>query len=207
VAVYGTLKKGYSNYFHYLSSSKFIAHGTTNKKYPLVIKGLPYLIEKSGVGHHVEVDIFKVSSSVLANLDRLESHPDWYRRSQIDIKTKNGVLKCWVYFNVREFAENQVHHVRYTQDTRPLSYWQKADEKESESYKSIFGEYGYDIPNNIRLLDIIEDDCEDCDFDIENEKPICVNCFHDLEHDTFANYHCSGCDEWFTESEVLRFQP
>jgi len=46
-----------------------------------------------------------------------------------------------------------------------------------------------------------------CEFDIENEKPICVNCFHDLEHDAFANYHCSGCDEWFTESEVLRFQP
>jgi tRNA(Ile2) C34 agmatinyltransferase TiaS len=39
-----------------------------------------------------------------------------------------------------------------------------------------------------------------------NEKPVCVECFHDLEHDGFANYHCSGCGEWFSENEVLRFQ-
>ena len=59
----------------------------------------------------------------------------------------------------------------------------------------------------LSLLDIFEDDCDDCEFDIVNEKPICVDCFHDLEHDGFANYHCSGCDGWFTEDEVLRFLP
>lgn len=212
IAVYGTLKKGYSNYHHYLSSSKFIAKGTTKDKYPLIIQGLPYLIEQSGQGYHVEVDIFKVSSSVLANLDILEGHPTWYRRKQVDVKTKNGVLKCWIYFNIRERAEGKQHHKTYTQNNKPLSFWQKEDEKESDKYSrdkyvSIFTQMGYDEPKSVCLEDILGADCEDCGFDIENEKPVCVNCFHDLEHDAFANYHCSGCDEWFTENEVLRFQP
>ena len=34
-------------------------------------------------------------------------------------------------------------------------------------------------------------------------KPFCVNCYNDLEFDGFSNYHCSGCDSWFTEHEVL----
>jgi gamma-glutamylaminecyclotransferase len=192
IAVYGTLKKGYSNYHHYLSASKFIAKGKTKDKYPLIIRGLPYLIEQKGKGHNVEVDIFKVSGGVLAHLDRLEGHPDWYRRKQIDVKTKNGVLKCWIYFNIRETADGKEYHKEYTQSYKPLKYWEEQDEKESEK---------------ACLLEILDDECDDCGFDIENEKPICVNCFHDLEHDTFSNYHCSGCDEWFTESEVMRFQP
>ena len=44
VAVYGTLKKGYNNYFNYLTSSKHLGAGTTKDKYPLVIDGLPYLV-------------------------------------------------------------------------------------------------------------------------------------------------------------------
>ena len=207
IAVYGTLKKGYSNYHHYLTASKFIGKGTTKDKYPLIISGLPYLIEKSGHGHHVEVDIFKVSGGVLAQLDRLEGHPDWYRRKQVDVTTKNGVLKCWIYFNIRETAEGKQHHKTYTQSTKPLKFWEQEDEKESEKYVSIFARMGYDEPKSVCLLDILDDECDDCEFDIENEKPICVNCFHDLEHDMFANYHCSGCDEWFTEAEVLRFKP
>jgi tRNA(Ile2) C34 agmatinyltransferase TiaS len=44
------------------------------------------------------------------------------------------------------------------------------------------------------------------EFDRSKEKPICIDCYHDLEFDGFANYHCNGCDGWFTEEEVLRFQ-
>ena len=93
VAVYGTLKKGFSNYYNYLSGTKHIGNGRTKEKYPLIVRGLPYLIEERGKG-----------------------------------------------------------------------------------------------------------------FNVEEEKPICVDCFHDLEHDGFANYHCSGCNGWFTEDEVVTFQ-
>ena len=202
VAVYGTLKKDYSNYYSYLTSSKHIGKGETKDKYPLVIKGLPYLIEEQGTGHNVEVDIFKVSGTVLAQLDRLEGHPNWYRRKQIEVVTVAGrVLKCWIYFNIRERAVGQVHHKAYIQKPYQYEWYTKQDAIETERSFGRFSE------RDLNLLEIYKDDCEDCEFDIENEKPICVNCFHDLEHDKFANYHCSGCDEWFTESEVLRFQP
>ena len=203
VAVYGTLKKGYSNYNHYLTSSKYVGNGETKDKYPLVISGLPYLIEERGQGHNVEVDVFKVSSSVLSALDRLEGHPNWYRRKQIEISMKGGKsLTCWIYFNIRETGKGQIHHKTYEQiASKSVKWYEEQDEKESELSFSKYTE------RQLNLLDIFEDDCDDCEFDIDNEKPICVDCFHDLEHDGFVNYHCSGCDGWFTEDEVLRFRP
>lgn len=201
VAVYGTLKKGYSNYHSYLTKSKHIGKGETKDKYPLIIKGLPYLIEAKNNGHNVDVDVFKVSGTVLANLDRLEGHPNWYRRKQIDINMVGGkVLKCWIYFNIRERGIGEVHHKSYTQKPYKLSWYKEKDEVETVRSYGKFSEV------ELNLLEINEDDCYDCDFDIDNEKPICVNCFQDLEHDAFANYHCNSCDEWFTEREVLRFK-
>lgn len=208
VAVYGTLKKGYSNYNHYLTSSKHVGKGTTKDRYPLVIKGLPYLIENKGYGFNVEVDVFKVSSSVLANLDRLEGHPNWYRRKQIPIKVGKKELTCWIYFNIRETGKGEELHSTYTQTPNRVKWYEEEDERESDKYESIFSNMGYEKPKSVFLTDILEDDdCEDCGFDIVNEKPICVECFHDLEFDGFANYHCCGCDGWFTEDEVLKFRP
>lgn len=178
VAVYGTLKFGYSNYRHYLTSSKFIGEGVTKDKYPLIIKGLPYLIEERGKGHNVEVDVFRVSDTVLEELDRLEGHPNWYRRKQIPIKINNKTVQCWIYFNIKEKAIGEFHST-YEQVYMPTKIWSFMDAEQS----------------------VIEKDCE-CD-----GAPICVDCTHDLEYDGFANYHCVGCDGWFTESEVLRFEP
>ena len=206
IAVYGTLKKGYSNYNHYLTGSKYVGKGETKDKYPLVVSGLPYLIEERGQGFNVEVDVFKVSASVLAELDRLEGHPTWYRRKQIDIQMKDKVLKCWIYFNLREKSNGKTLHSTYTQAPNKVKSYEEEDEKESAKEVSIFAQYGYDEPKSARLIDILEEECDDCEFDIINEKPVCVNCFHDLEHDLFANYHCSSCDEWFNESEVIMFR-
>jgi gamma-glutamylaminecyclotransferase len=201
VAVYGTLKKGYSNYHSYLTKSKHIGKGETKDKYPLVIKGLPYLIEDKGKGHNVEVDVFKVSSTVLQQLDRLESHPNWYRRKQVEIKLKNGkMLVCWIYFNILESSNGNQHHKTYTQKPFKFSWYDSVDEqKEVKSY-------GRFSERDLNLLEIVEDEFGDNEFDIHNEKPICVNCFNDLEHDMFSNYHCMSCNEWFTEADVLRFR-
>lgn len=197
VAVYGTLKKGYSNYNNYLTGSKHVGAGKTKDKYPLVIKGLPYLIEEIGKGYNVEVDVFKVSDPVLANLDRLEGHPTWYRRKQIPIKVNGKELMCWIYFNIREVSAGDLLHSKYVQ--KPFKSWYYEDKSDRE-IKWTNNRY------QLNLLDFDEDECDDCDFDVLNEKPVCVECFHDLEHDGFVNYHCSGCGEWFTENEVLRFQ-
>lgn len=105
VAVYGTLKKGYSNYQRYLRTSNHIASGVTANKYPLVVKGLPYLIEREGKGYNVEVDIFSVSNDTLRDLDSLEGHPNFYERKQTEILAKGKRYTCWIYFNRTHTSE------------------------------------------------------------------------------------------------------
>jgi hypothetical protein len=56
------------------------------------------------------------------------------------------------------------------------------------------------IDNNDRFP--VETRIEEPEFDITKEKPLCINCFHDLESDNFGSYYCSGCNDWFSENEV-----
>jgi len=196
VAVYGTLKKGYSNYWNYLSSSTHVGSGVTKDKYPLLIQGLPYLVNKRGTGHNVEVDVFSVSESTFSALDRLEGHPKWYRRELVDIKMKNVTIKCWIYFNPKPLTGGEVMHKTYTQEWyKPLSKPQYTLFPASQPAR---GKKFWEIE------DTLEDEGED-EFDVKNEKPICIDCFNDLAHDGLSNYHCSGCDGWFSESEVITF--
>ena len=176
LAVYGTLKKGYSNYNHYLKNSNHIGTGVTASKYPLIIQGLPYLINEKGKGYNVEVDVFSVSDATLSNIDRLEGHPTWYKREEIEVKVNGKTYTCWTYFNLVENSDNKVLHHTYEQSTRLPSV-----EKFSFEYDDAFG----------------------CEEYIVEESPMCANCYQDLEHDGFSNYHCNGCDQWFSENEIL----
>jgi gamma-glutamylaminecyclotransferase len=192
VAVYGTLKKGYSNYHSYLTGSKYLGGGNTKEKYPLIVKGLPYLIEDSGKGYNVEVDVFKVSASVLSKLDKLEGHPNWYRRKQVDIVVGGKTLSCWIYFNIKETSAGHVFHQTY----KPQDLWFRPMERNHS-----FSHY-----ENDAWYEEAFDYMDDTEFNVSDEKPVCVECYHDLEHDGFANYHCGGCDMWFAEDEVVIFQ-
>jgi hypothetical protein len=50
----------------------------------------------------------------------------------------------------------------------------------------------------------LEDEDE---FNVTNEIPMCINCFHDLEDDFFGNHYCKSCDEWFSSSEIITNKP
>lgn len=188
VAVYGTLKKGNSNYFAYLMDSKMVGSGVTKDRYPMLIQGLPYLVEKKGVGHNVNVDVFKVSDSVLKDLDKLEGHPNWYVRKQVPIMMdKTGKeLMCWIYFNPKQIKDGDVFHKSFNPQVKSIY-----------SRKPSFSSY------------VIQPDIEfeQDEFDLERESPICIDCYHDLEHDGFANYYCQSCGAWFAEDEVGTFLP
>lgn len=180
VAVYGTLKKGNGNYYRYLTESKFIGKGETKDKYPLVIKGLPYLLERKGEGHNVEVDVFKVDHDTFEELDILEGHPRWYERVQIPIKMNKGkALNCWVYFNRRETGHGQEFHKSYASQI-PTTFKPQALPFPEEQEKS--------------------------EFYVDDESPVCINCYNDLEYDFFSNYYCKSCGEWFKENEVVKFR-
>jgi len=198
VAVYGTLKKYYNNYWNYLSASTFVGSGQTKDKYPLVIKGLPYLINNKGVGYNVIVDVFRVNDRVLADLDMLEGHPKWYRREQIEIDIKGKKVLCWIYFNLRETSVGQLHHKTYTRTAKASGYpyrkWNeptKVNTLFSNTPKPYFDDFK-DVPD------------VDNEFDVMNELPMCIACYNDLKYDGFNQYYCDQCNTWHSESDVLK---
>ena len=183
VAVYGTLKRAHHNHKAYLEDSRFVGKGRTKDKYPLVVDGLPYLIEKKGKGYNVDVEVFKVDDDTLRRLDALEGHPTWYRRKQIDIKLTTGaVVSAWIYFSLSQSERgHQLHRSYNGRGKTRLRSWM--------DYQQLPMQF----------------DDDDSEFNVENESPVCVNCFHDLEHDYFNNYYCKSCNEWFTEKEIVKF--
>lgn len=187
IAVYGTLKKGFSNYFRYLKNAKYIGRGTTAEKYPLVVKGLPYLVDKKGVGHNVVVDLFKVSDSQLKSIDALEGHPRWYVRKQIKVTSQGRTYTAWTYFNPQEITPSTELHKSFKHHVPQAPSLFESDVDLNETHTTI--EYGWD----------------DNDFPT-SETPTCIDCYGDVEFDGFSNYYCSSCGGWFKEDEVLKYQ-
>jgi gamma-glutamylcyclotransferase (GGCT)/AIG2-like uncharacterized protein YtfP len=187
IAVYGTLKKGFSNYFRYLKNAKYIGRGTTAEKYPLVVKGLPYLVDKKGLGHNVVVDLFKVSNTQLQSIDVLEGHPRWYVRKQIKVKSQGRTYTAWTYFNPQEITPSTELHKSFKHHVPQAPSLFESDVDLNETHTTI--EYGWD----------------DNDFPT-SETPTCIDCYGDVDFDGFSNYYCSSCGGWFKEDEVLKYQ-
>lgn len=122
VAVYGTLKKGHNNYYNYLGDADYLGSGITADKYPLIIEGLPYVLNKPGEGEHIDVDVFYVSRQELKALDGLEGHPNWYYREEIEIVMDDSSIEyAYLYFN-DTVADNGKHHKTYTQNNKYLEF-------------------------------------------------------------------------------------
>lgn len=109
VFVYGTLKRGFPNYFKGMSDFPYVGPATTLLAYPLVIAGpwySPVLISDPGAGLRVRGELFKVDSRGLARLDEIEGthKPNGYRRSCIDVVAEGAALACpvWAYLKDRD---------------------------------------------------------------------------------------------------------
>ena len=104
VFVYGTLKRGFGNHpVMQQAGGEFVCCGTMVERYPLVVSGLPYLLDMRGQGHRVKGEIYRVSDAEgWRVLDRLEGHPDFYVRRVVDIVGVDGeTYAAWVYFLAR----------------------------------------------------------------------------------------------------------
>jgi len=205
VAVYGTLKRGHGNHNWYLGDSTFIGKGKTKDRYPLIVSGLPYLIENKGQGHNVEVEVYRVSDSVLKDTDRLEGHPTWYCRKQVPIMVRGQEVMCWVYFNKAMEVGNNKMHKRYEREyTKPKQTQMSfVDDGKYNWWSTQYPADSPFTPKAEKVTVYYEDEMVD-DGEMVSTKPVCVSCFHDLEHDLFNNYHCMGCDAWYNESEILK---
>ena len=165
VAVYGTLKYGYNNYENYLrGKSIYMGVGVTQKKYPLVIERLPYLSPVEGLGHHVDVDVFRVDDDTFKDLDRLEGHPRWYNRKETSIVMTDGsVVTAWVYFNDIDIRFKDYHESfeRVTFNTKAQPF-QKTIESEDSCPECNTNQLEFDGFNNYL--------CDDCgEWYIEDE--------------------------------------
>ena len=194
IGVYGTLKKNYSNYNHYLRSSKFVGKGHTKDKYPLIQEGLPYMVNKKGIGHNVEIDVFKISDATFTAIDQLEGHPQWYKREQIPVMVKGKVILCWVYFNPIKLQPHHTFLKTYTQmipKKRTSKTWTKTYRKPVKTFKEF---------SQISLFDDCHADDTGTSFNKEKKCPKCntVN----IEFDSWANYYCEGCGVFYHESDV-----
>lgn len=123
VAVYGTLKYGYSNFKHYLGDADFLDYGTTEETYKLCVSNLPYLIDgPDDKGEFIDVEVYAVSFEQLAELDMLEGHPDFYERKlcRVDLDRNGETISAWIYFVDDSFDTGE--YVSSFEEERHLDY-------------------------------------------------------------------------------------
>lgn len=113
--VYGTLKRGYGNN-RLLEGAKFLGEATTQKHYSLVDCGFPkavpsFMSEKIPF-LPVRGEVFEVNGEQLSMCDRLEGHPNWYERRNIDVTYDDG-------------SEDQVmiYEMDHTHESRPSNIY------------------------------------------------------------------------------------
>jgi len=79
--VYGTLMRGQRNH-RYLEGARFLGAVRTQARYTLVSLGSFPALREQGISS-VPGELYSVGPSILAALDVLEGHPDFYRRAQV----------------------------------------------------------------------------------------------------------------------------
>ena len=95
VFVYGTLRKGYWNH-SLLENSKFLGKAITKEKYSLFADGIPYVVKIPKT--QIIGELYEVDKETLERLDRLEGHPDFYKREEIEVLLDEKPMKAWIYF-------------------------------------------------------------------------------------------------------------
>jgi len=103
VFVYGTLKRGFCNHA-LLDEAEFIGEATTVERfgfylgaddYAPEVEEIPYLYRHPKVTDEtisVHGEVWEISPTILRQLDRLEGHPDWYQRENIQVQMDSEAI-------------------------------------------------------------------------------------------------------------------
>lgn len=91
IFVYGTLRAGYGNFRYYLEgNADRLEDGLTLPEYTMLNMGMyPGVVE--GGDTPIIGEVYSVEDFVLAQLDRLEGHPTFYRRTPIVLQDGRNV--------------------------------------------------------------------------------------------------------------------
>lgn len=96
--VYGTLRRGYGNH-RYMRGSTFLGMAKTVDAFTLYQHGIPYVNAVKATCPIVG-EVYRVPSSDLPAVDRLESHPHGYTRRETPVRMEEtgAVVTAWLYF-------------------------------------------------------------------------------------------------------------
>ena len=95
--VYGTLKLGHSNN-RLLKGAEFLGVAKTLEKYSLYESGIPFVFKGESVSQ-IFGELYRVDELTLKIVDRLEGHPEVYRREKVQVVTEEGrTVTAWMYF-------------------------------------------------------------------------------------------------------------
>lgn len=121
VFVYGTLRKELGNHY-FLQDSVFLGNAITDRSYVMLESSLgrsiPYVVKPNKLTKDlttfVHGEVYEVDNLTLANLDRLEGHPGWYKREYVDVFISGDTkpTKAMIYFMPwSEFEDRNVLYV------------------------------------------------------------------------------------------------
>ena len=51
---------------------------------------MPYLLDRPGLGHHVQGEVYEVCDDMLALLDQIEDAPRYYKRKRESVRIIEG---------------------------------------------------------------------------------------------------------------------
>ena len=101
IFVYGTLRTGCRNWHRYLSSLVGTPATTMDCFTMRVVREgeeASYPILEPVQGMPVVGEIFSIDDQQLADIDALEQHPHWYRRSQVKVRCgESEIREVWMY--------------------------------------------------------------------------------------------------------------
>lgn len=64
----------------------------------MYVSGIPYVFKGESVSQ-IFGELYRVDELTLTIVDRLEGHPEWYRREEVRVVTEEGSnVTAWLYF-------------------------------------------------------------------------------------------------------------
>jgi gamma-glutamylaminecyclotransferase len=114
VFVYGTLMTGFENHI-YMSKSRLLGKAMTMKKFYMTARFIPFVSDvENEKSNYIIGEVYEVDSQSLNSIDRLEGHPDFYKRKEIDVRLDDGsTMKCWMYFSEGDEGHTEVESGNY----------------------------------------------------------------------------------------------
>jgi gamma-glutamylaminecyclotransferase len=109
IVVYGSLRKGFGNH-RLLEGSTFLGNVLTAPSYTMIgLGGFPGVIALGSTA--IKGEMYEVDDETLRDLDRLESHPDWYCRTPIEVTDEhNNRIDAAMYLLPANWLDGN-HHI------------------------------------------------------------------------------------------------